>query len=105
MKIKEAQKKVYQHLLDIGYFEIEKTSFEAFTHLIEEVGEVARILLCKKTKRGKMQLTTTPGELEEEIADIFWQTLKLCLYLNIDLESAFKKKYKKNIAKKIGNDL
>jgi NTP pyrophosphatase (non-canonical NTP hydrolase) len=100
MTIKEAQKKVYQHLLDIGYFTVEKTPFEAFTHLVEELGELARSLLCYQTKRGKMNLTSVPKDLEEEIADVFWQTLKLCLYLNIDLEKAFKNKYKKNLQKK-----
>jgi len=101
MTIKEAQKKVYQHLLDIGYFKVEKTPFEAFTHLVEELGELARSLLCYQTKRGKMTLTSIPKDLKEEVADIFWQTLKLCLYLNIDLEEAFKKKYKKNVQKKL----
>ena len=47
-----------------------------------------------------MNLTSTPKDLEEEIADVFWQTLKLCFYLNIDLEEAFKNKYKKNLQKK-----
>jgi hypothetical protein len=60
------------------------------------LGELARSLLCYQTKRGKMNLTSIPKDLEEEIADVFWQTLKLCLYLNIDLEEAFKNKYKKH---------
>jgi NTP pyrophosphatase (non-canonical NTP hydrolase) len=33
--------------------------------------------------------TTEPGEIEDEVADIFWQTLKLASYLDIDLEECF----------------
>ncbi|MBW6451600.1 MAG: MazG-like family protein [DPANN group archaeon] len=46
-------------------------------HLVEEVGEVSRTLLYKETERVNFKNNTDPGKLEDEIADIFWQTLKL----------------------------
>lgn len=99
MTVKEAQDLVFAHLQKIGYTEIEITPTHAFLHLIEETGEVARSLLHKETKRGELANTTEPSDLEDEVADIFWQTLKLASYLNIDLETSFLKKYEKNKAK------
>jgi NTP pyrophosphatase (non-canonical NTP hydrolase) len=96
MRIKEAQKLVYEHLIKIGYTESETEPWHAFLHLVEEVGEVSRVLLHKETKRGKFANATNPGIIEDEVADIFWQTLKLASYLNIDLEQAFIKKLEKN---------
>jgi len=55
--------------------------------------------LHKETKRGSLAYTTEPSNIEDEVADIFWQTLKLASYLNIDLEECFLKKYEKNKAK------
>jgi NTP pyrophosphatase (non-canonical NTP hydrolase) len=100
MEINKAQKKVMDHLKKIGYLNIEKTPSQAFLHLVEEVGETSRALLYNETSRNKMSNQTEPHGLEEEIADIFWQTLKLAGYLNIDLEKAFEKKLEKNRLKK-----
>lgn len=99
MEIKTAQELVRKHLEEIGYTKIETTASHAFIHLIEEVGEVARIILYKETNRGIMKNTTDPGNLEDEVADIFWQVLKLSGYLKLDLESCFLKKFEKNMAK------
>lgn len=99
MEIKEAQKTVREHLEKIGYTKIETTPTHAFLHLIEETGEVARTLLHKETNRASVANTTKPSDINDEVADIFWQTLKLASYLNIDLETAFLEKYKKNQAK------
>lgn len=100
MEIKKAQDLVREHLEKIGYTKIETTPIHAFLHLTEELGEVARTLLHKETRRDSLPTTTEPADIEDEIADIFWQTLKLASYLNIDLESCFIKKYKKNKQKK-----
>jgi NTP pyrophosphatase (non-canonical NTP hydrolase) len=100
MEINEAQKLVYEHLEKIGYLKSETTPTHAFLHLVEEVGEVSRVLLHKETKRGEFTNGTTPGQLDDEIADIFWQTLKLASYLKIDLDKAFVNKLEKNRAKK-----
>lgn len=99
MDIKQAQKLVREHLEKIGYTKIETTPAHAFLHLVEEIGEVARTLLHKETKRGSLSVTTKPSDIKDEVADVFWQTLKLASYLNIDLESCFIKKYEKNKAK------
>ncbi len=99
LEIKEAQQIVHNHLKNVGYLEIETTPTHAFLHLIEEIGEVSRILLHKETKRGSLAYTTEPPAIEDEVADIFWQTLKLASYLDIDLEESFLNKYEKNKAK------
>ncbi|XOA43101.1 MAG: MazG-like family protein [Candidatus Nealsonbacteria bacterium] len=100
MEIKQAQKLVKEYLEEIGYTKIETTPTHAFLHLVEEVGETARTILYKETKRDSLHVSTEPSNLEDEVADIFWQTLKLASYLDIDLESCFLKKYEKNKAKK-----
>jgi len=87
---------VKQHLEKIGYTKIETTPIHAFLHLVEELGETARALLHKETNRKPVSFTTKPSKLEDEVADIFSQTLKLAEYVNIDLEESFKKKYKRN---------
>ncbi|MCM1989570.1 MazG nucleotide pyrophosphohydrolase domain-containing protein [Oceanirhabdus seepicola] len=99
MEIKEAQELVYDHLKKIGYTEIETIPTHAFLHLIEEMGEVARTLLHKETKRASLKYSTEPSDIEDEVADVFWQTLKLASYLDIDLEESFMKKFEKNKAK------
>lgn len=96
MEIKEAQNLVYDHLVKIGYTKSETTPIHAFLHLVEEIGEVSRILLHQETKRGKFANQTDPGTINDEVADIFWQTLKLASYLKIDLDQAFINKLEKN---------
>jgi len=96
MEIKEAQDIVYEHLKKVGYTKIETEPTHAFLHLIEELGEVARTLLYKTTPRAKLKNTTDPGNINDEIADIFWQTLKLASYLDLDLEECFIAKLEKN---------
>lgn len=96
LDIKEAQDLVHEHLEKIGYTESETEPWHAFLHLTEEVGECSRVLLHENTDREKFASTTEPGILEDEVADIFWQTLKLASYLEIDLEQAFREKLEKN---------
>ena len=96
MEIKKAQDLVYEHLVKISYTKSETTPVHAFLHLVEEIGEVSRVLLYKETKRGKFANGTDPGIIEDEVADIFWQTLKLASYLKIDLDKAFVNKLERN---------
>ncbi|MGM5485421.1 MAG: MazG nucleotide pyrophosphohydrolase domain-containing protein [Nanobdellota archaeon] len=96
MNIKEGQDLVYEHLKEVGYTKSETKPEHAFLHLAEEVGEVSRTMLHKGTKRGDFSNTTDVGNMEDEIADILWQTMKLASYLDIDLEKAFKEKLEKN---------
>ena len=67
MKIKKAQELVWEHLNRIGYTKSETSPLHAFLHLSEEVGEVARTLLHKETKRGKF-VHSKAGDMEEELA-------------------------------------
>jgi NTP pyrophosphatase (non-canonical NTP hydrolase) len=97
MEIKEAQKRVEEHIKKMGYTKIETNHCLAFLHLVEEVGETARSLLHQETNRGEISNTTIPKGLKEEVADIFWQVLKLCYYLGIDLEEEFLEKHRKNM--------
>ncbi len=96
MDIQKAQKLVKEHLEKIGYTKSETEPGHAFLHLVEEVGEVSRTLLHKETDRGDFNNSTDPEDIDDEVADIFWQTLKLASYLDIDLEQAFKDKLEKN---------
>ena len=96
MEIKKAQDLVYEHLEKIGYTKSETTPVHAFLHLMEEVGEVFRVLLYKETGRDKFSNNTSTDKIEDEVADIFWQTLKLASYLKIDLDKAFQGKLEKN---------
>lgn len=96
MEIKKAQDLVYEHLVKIGYTKSETTPIHAFLHLVEEIGEVSRVLLHKETKRENFANGTDPGNIEDEVADIFRQTLKLASYLQIDLDQAFINKLEKN---------
>lgn len=99
MEIKQAQKLVWDHITKLGYDKIETTPVHCFLHLIEEVGETARTLLYKETKRDSLPMTTKPSDIEDEVADILWQTLRLASYLKLDLETCFIKKYEKNMLK------
>jgi len=65
------------------------------------VGELARCILHIETERKKMNNRTMPSDLNDELADVFWQILKLAFYLGIDLESSFIQKYEKNKQKGI----
>ena len=99
MNIKKAQKLVREHLEKTGYAKSETTPTHAFLHLVEEIGEVSRIILHKETKRGQFKNSAKPGDISDEVADIFWQTLKLASYLKIDLEQSFIDKLEKNRGK------
>lgn len=96
MEIREAQDLVYEHLENIGYTESETEPTHAFLHLVEELGEASRALLHKETERGEFANTTDPGIMKEEVADVFWQTLKVASYLDVDLEEAFREVLEKN---------
>lgn len=93
--IREAQNLVYEHLVKIKYTESETSPVHAFLHLVEEVGEVSRAFLHKETNRASF-VGSVPGDIEEEVADILWQTLKLASYLRIDLENAFVQRLEEN---------
>lgn len=61
--------------------------YGTFTWFIEEVGELAEALLGKRDKEG----------IEEELADVLAWLLSLANLVNVNIENAFKKKYKKDL--------
>lgn len=96
MEIKKAQKDVEEYHRKIGYYKIEDTASKVFLHLIEEAGELGRSVLHRETERGKYFPGRAPDRIDEEVADVFLQVLRLANMLNVDLESAFVKKFEKN---------
>ena len=62
--------------------------------LTGEVGEIANIV--KKIARGDFLLEEKKAELEEEMADVFAYLLKMAYQTDIDLETAYLAKMKKN---------
>ena len=97
MKIETAQKIVDNWIKDKGvrYFnELTNT-----TILMEEVGELARIISRKygeqSFKKGEENL-----DIADEIADIFWVIICISNQTGVDLTKAFEKNLKKNIKEK-----
>jgi NTP pyrophosphatase (non-canonical NTP hydrolase) len=95
--LRDAQDQVDHWIQTIGvrYFD-EMTNL---AQLIEEVGEVARILsrTCgqQSSKPGE-----SPGDLEDELADVLFVTICLANQSGIDLTEAFTK----NLQKKTTRD-
>ncbi len=81
--------KCAQEAIKKAYFDRDSKRglYGTFTWFIEEVGELAEALLGKRDKEG----------IEEEFADVFAWLLSLANLVGIDIESAFKKKYKKDL--------
>jgi NTP pyrophosphatase (non-canonical NTP hydrolase) len=96
MNISDAQQQVQEQIKQRGYDKVEDKPSLVMLHLIEEVGETSRAILHKETMRAEAINSRQPKQLEEELADIFWQTIRLANILNIDLETAFMNKFEKN---------
>ncbi|MEC8474532.1 MAG: nucleotide pyrophosphohydrolase [Planctomycetota bacterium] len=97
LTLKAAQETVDQWIETIGvrYFD-EMTNL---AQLVEEVGEVARILsrTCGEQSYKKGQ---EPGDLADELADVLFVTICLANQSGINLTDAFHR----NLAKKTGRD-
>jgi NTP pyrophosphatase (non-canonical NTP hydrolase) len=97
LSIRDAQQQVDQWIRTIGvrYFD-EMTNL---AQLVEEVGEVARILsrTCgeQSCKKGE-----SPGDLADELADVLFVTICLANQSGIDLTDALKT----NLEKKTKRD-
>ena len=95
--LQAAQETVDQWIKTIGvrYFD-EMTNL---AQLVEEVGEVARILsrTCGEQSYKKGQ---EPGDLADELADVLFVTICLANQSGINLTDAFQR----NLAKKTGRD-
>ena len=97
MQISEAQKQVDDWIKTIGvrYFnELTNTAI-----LMEEVGELARIMACKYGEQS-FKNNEQDKELGDEMADVLWVLICLANQTGVDLTEAFEK----NMAKKNKRD-
>lgn len=97
LTIRQAQDQVDHWIKTIGvrYFD-EMTNL---AQLVEEVGEVARIL-SRNCGEQSWKPTDTPGELSDELADVLFVTICLANQSGIDLTEALQK----NLDKKTKRD-
>jgi NTP pyrophosphatase (non-canonical NTP hydrolase) len=96
MKISEAQKKVDQWIKEYGvrYFnELTNTAI-----LMEEVGEVARIMARRYGEQSEKESDKTK-KLDDELADVLFVLICLANQTGIDLEKALKKNFEKKTAR------
>jgi NTP pyrophosphatase (non-canonical NTP hydrolase) len=97
MKISEAQKLVDEWIKTYGvrYFnELTNTAI-----LMEEVGEVARIIARRFGEQSEKE-SDKSKKLDDELADVLFVLICLANQTGIDLEEALKK----NLNKKTGRD-
>ncbi|KVX71386.1 MazG nucleotide pyrophosphohydrolase domain-containing protein [Burkholderia stagnalis] len=80
------------------FVEIGEENIGELEHLIVcilgELGEFSNIV--KKVRRGDMSLADAKGALDEELVDVFIYLLKMAGQFNVDLESGFLDKMKRN---------
>jgi NTP pyrophosphatase (non-canonical NTP hydrolase) len=62
--------------------------------LLGELGEFANIL--KKVRRGDFELKSVKPEMDEELVDVFIYLLKIAVQFDVDLESGYVEKMRKN---------
>ena len=95
--IKEAQEEVKKFLETQGkdWTQIDN-HFYVFTHLSEEIGELARHIInadfniTLKT-RQHVSKEKTISQIEDDLGDILYHLFKLAIAYNIDLAKAFEK--------------
>ncbi len=69
---------------------------ELFLLFSEEIGELARAIRDHEGLYVEKNRTRNKAELESEFADVFAYLLDLANYFDIDMETAFRNKEKKN---------
>ncbi len=69
---------------------------EIFLLLSEEIGELAKAIRYKTQLYCEKGKTMKDDNLEDEIADVFSYLLDLANKFNIDIETAFRNKERKN---------
>ncbi len=88
MEVKEFQKKIVDFVSKWDKKRNVKSSEElTFIHLIEEIGELAREYVNKKSRKEKYN----KEKVENAICDIIMQTFKLADMNKIDIEKAVNK--------------
>ncbi len=92
MTIKEAQEKVDKWISTIGvrYF----SELTNMAILIEEVGEVARII-SRKYGEQSFKDSDTGKELADELADVLWVLICIANQTGVDLSDALEKNFEK----------
>lgn len=97
LSIREAQAEVDRWIRTIGvrYFH-ELTNL---AQLVEEVGEVARIL-SRSHGEQSVKVSEAPGDLADELADVLFVTICLANQSGIDLTDALRR----NLEKKTSRD-
>lgn len=97
LTIAGAQAEVDQWIQTIGvrYF----NELTNLAQLVEEVGEVARIL-SRTHGEQSFKSTDTPGDLADELADVLFVTICLANQTGVDLTDALRK----NLDKKTKRD-
>ena len=97
MTLDELQREVDQwiHTVGVRYF----SELTNLAQLVEEVGEVARIL-SRTYGDQSFKPSDPPAELGDELADVLFVLVCLANQTGIDLTQAFEK----NLAKKSGRD-
>ena len=97
MKISEAQKKVDQWIRKYGVRYFDELTNTAI--LMEEVGEVARIMARRYGEQSEKE-SDKAKKLDDELADVLFVLICLANQTGIDLEKALKK----NLEKKTSRD-
>lgn len=75
----------------------DETVQDKFILLVEEVGELAKAL--RPMHGVKVADDSVVGEMEHELADVFWLLLAISNGLGVDLEQAVRAKEAKNEAR------
>ena len=92
MTIQEAQQQVDQWIKTVGvrYF----SELTNMTILMEEVGELARIM-ARKYGDQSFKKSDTGSSLEDEMADILWVLICLANQTGVDLTAALQRNFEK----------
>jgi len=91
MEVKELQKLAAEivNKIDIK-FKIKRDAQLNFSQLVEELGELAKVVNLEKLRNKKPK----KKDLEDEFADVVLQLAKLADLFNVDLEKAILDKIK-----------
>jgi len=88
--ISEAQKMIKNFLDEMPpNWTLIHNRFYIFTHMLEEIGEVARNITYLELKRRNKDFEETRSELAKELSDVLYHIFKIAIAYEIDLEKAF----------------
>ena len=99
ISIKKAQEEVEKFLEEQGkdWTQIDNR-FYLFTHMIEEIGELARHIITAefnlsldRTKRAPTPREKIISLIEDDLGDILYHVLKISVVYKIDLANAFRR--------------